>query len=85
VISGGRERSAAAVSKVRVRPLEKLQIDAYLRSGEWRGRAGGYAVQGLGSALVEGVDGDLSNVIGLPIPLLAQLAPELFVQGSDAA
>ena len=48
---------------------------------EWRGRAGGYAIQGLGSALVEAVRGDLSNVIGLPVPLLAELAPELFTQG----
>ncbi|MGZ5340309.1 MAG: Maf family protein, partial [Solirubrobacterales bacterium] len=47
-------------------------------SGEWRGRAGGYAVQALGSVLVDSVSGDLSNVIGLPVPLLAELAPELF-------
>lgn len=52
-------------------------IDRYLASGEWRGRAGGYAVQGLGSALVDRVDGDVSNVIGLPIRLLLKLAPEL--------
>jgi septum formation protein len=52
-------------------------IDSYLASGEWRGRAGGYAVQGLGSALVSGIEGDVSNVIGLPIPLLLRLAPEL--------
>jgi septum formation protein len=48
-----------------------------MASGEWEGRAGGYAIQGLGSALVEEVKGDLSNVIGLPVALLLRLAPEL--------
>jgi septum formation protein len=73
-----RERSGVAASTVRFRELDAVMIDAYLASGEWRGRAGGYAVQGLGSALVYAVSGDLSNVIGLPVPLLAELAPELF-------
>jgi septum formation protein len=59
------------------RELGSELIDTYLASGEWRGRAGGYAVQGLGSALVAGIEGDVSNVIGLPIPLLLRLAPEL--------
>ena len=49
----------------------------YVASGEWRDRAGGYAVQGLGSSLVERIDGDLSNVIGLPIPALSRMIAEL--------
>ncbi|MGZ5314085.1 MAG: Maf family protein [Solirubrobacterales bacterium] len=73
-----RERSGVAASTVGFRELDAAIIDAYLASGEWRGRAGGYAVQALGSALVDSVSGDLSNVIGLPVPLLAELAPELF-------
>jgi septum formation protein len=79
--AGGGEavsREGIEVSTVSFRRLEPALLDAYLASGEWRGRAGSYAIQGLGSALVEAVDGDLSNVIGLPIPLLARLAPELF-------
>lgn len=52
-------------------------LEAYLAGNEWRGRAGGYAIQGSGSSLVERVEGDLSNVIGLPLGLLARLAPEL--------
>ena len=52
-------------------------LDACLAGGEWQGRAGGYAIQGSGSGLVERVEGDLSNVIGLPLGLLARLAPEL--------
>jgi septum formation protein len=71
-------RSGVEVSTVSFRPLEPDLLDAYLASGEWRGRAGSYAIQGLGSALVDSVEGDLSNVIGLPVPLLLTLAPELF-------
>ncbi len=80
---GGRPRTREGVasSAVAFHRLDPAMLDAYLASGEWKGRAGGYAVQGLGSMLIEAVEGDLSNVIGLPIPLLAQLAPELFVHG----
>lgn len=74
---GPRERSGISVSRVRFTELSPVLVDAYLASGEWRGRAGGYAVQGLGSALVEEIEGDVSNVIGLPLGLLARLAPEL--------
>jgi septum formation protein len=67
------------ISSVAFRGLEPSLLDLYLASGEWRGRAGSYAIQGLGSALVESVEGDVSNVIGLPIGLLLRLAPELAV------
>ena len=46
--------------------------------GEWRGRSGGYAIQTLGSTLVERIEGSVSNVVGLPVGLLFELAPELF-------
>ena len=59
------------------RELDDALLTAYLASGEWRGRAGSYAIQGLGSALVDIVRGDVSNVIGLPVGLLLRLAPEL--------
>jgi septum formation protein len=75
---GARERSGVERSGVSFRELDDRLLDAYVASGEWEGRAGGYAIQGLGSALVEAVRGDLSNVIGLPVPLLVRLAPELF-------
>ena len=70
-----RTREGSTVSKVRFRDIEPPLLDAYLTSEEWRGRAGSYAIQGLGSALVEEVSGDVSNVIGLPIPLLLALEP----------
>jgi septum formation protein len=70
-------RTGVDVSTVAFRELDVTLLDAYLASGEWRGRAGSYAVQGLGSALVDVVRGDVSNVIGLPVGLLLRLAPEL--------
>jgi septum formation protein len=70
-------RTGIESSRVTFAKLDQELIDRYLASGEWRGRAGGYAVQGLGSALVDGVEGDVSNVVGLPIRLLLLLAPEL--------
>ena len=73
----GRERSGVARSGVGFRELDGPAVQRYLRSGEWRDRAGGYAIQGLGSTLVERVEGDVSNVIGLPLGLLLELAPEL--------
>src|SRR4051794_539021 len=70
-------RTGVESTRVTFAKLGPELIDRYLASGEWRGRAGGYAVQGLGSAMVDGVEGDVSNVIGLPVRLLLQLAPEL--------
>ena len=52
-------------------------IDWYVASGEWRERAGGYAIQGRGAALVAAIDGDYLNVVGLPVATLLELAPEL--------
>jgi septum formation protein len=73
-------RTGVDVSTVAFKELDERLLDAYLASGEWRGRAGSYAIQGLGSALVDVVRGDVSNVIGLPVGLLLRLAPELVGQ-----
>jgi len=80
-----RERSGVARSEVTFRDLDPGIVEAYLASEEWRDRAGGYAIQGLGSVLVERVEGDFSNVVGLPIRLLGELAPELFAAPGDSA
>ena len=72
-----RELSGVARTEVTFRELDRATLEAYLASGEWRDRAGAYAIQGLGSLLVERVDGDFSNVVGLPLRLLFELAPEL--------
>jgi septum formation protein len=73
----GQERVGSCSSTVSFRGLEPEEVDRYLASGEWRERAGGYAIQGLGSTLVAAVEGDVTNVIGLPVGLLIELAPEL--------
>ena len=73
----GEPRTGVDLSTVAFRELDDALLTAYLASGEWRGRAGSYAIQGLGSALVDIVRGDVSNVIGLPVGLLLRLAPEL--------
>jgi septum formation protein len=70
-------RTGIESSRVTFAQLGTELLDSYLASGEWRGRAGGYAVQGLGAALVNGIEGDVSNVIGLPVRLLLRIAPEL--------
>jgi septum formation protein len=74
---GGVERSDVAVTRVRFRLLEQPELDWYLATGEWRGRAGGYAIQGRGAALVEEIEGDFWNVVGLPVAALLRLAPDL--------
>ncbi len=81
MIEGGVERTAARRTRVRFAPLSTARIDWYLAHGEWRGRAGGYAIQGAGAALVETIEGDYSNVVGLPIPDLLALAPDLLDRG----
>jgi septum formation protein len=69
----GDEQTGVAVTKVRFRRLETADVDAYLATGEWRERAGGYAIQGKGAALVESVDGDFWNVVGLPVAELVRM------------
>jgi septum formation protein len=73
----GEERTAHACTKVRFRRLEQSDIDSYLDTGEWRDRAGAYAIQGRGAVLVEAIEGDYWNVVGLPLAELVKLAPEL--------
>ena len=84
VLLGVDERGGVARSEVTFHPLDEATIDLYLRSGEWRGRAGAYAIQGLGSILVAQLRGDFANVVGLPLALLLELAPKL-IAGRDNA
>jgi septum formation protein len=73
----GRSRTAAESTVVEFRVLDDPLIDWYVSSGEWRERAGGYAIQGRGGALVARIEGDFLNVVGLPVPALLELAPGL--------
>jgi septum formation protein len=71
------ERTAVARTEVSFRELGGDLLDWYLATGEWRGRAGGYAIQGAGAALVRAVEGDYENVVGLPLASLLDIYPEL--------
>jgi septum formation protein len=77
LVDAAGERSAVAVTRVRFRALDRSDLEWYLATGEWRDRAGGYAIQGRGAALVESIEGDYWNVVGLPVPALLGLVPDL--------
>jgi septum formation protein len=72
-----RVRTAAAETVVEFRPLDQGMIDAYVSTGEWRGRAGAYAIQGVGATLVNRIEGDYLSVVGLPVATLLDLLPDL--------
>ena len=65
-------------TRVTFRTLTPRDLAAYIESGEWEGRAGAYAIQGRGAALVSCIDGDYLNVVGLPAALLVRLLAERF-------
>ncbi len=77
LIDAGGERTGVARTSVTFRGLGESLVEWYLARGEWHDRAGAYAIQGYGTALVERVEGDYWNVVGLPVPLLLGLEPGL--------
>ena len=78
VLTPGWEELAHATTLVTFRPLTARDLASYVASSEWRDRAGGYAIQGRGAALVERVEGDYLNVVGLPAALLVGVLAERF-------
>jgi septum formation protein len=68
---------ATEITKVHFRDATPALLDWYVATGEWRGRAGGYAIQGAGAALVAAIEGDYLNVVGLPLARLLDLVPDL--------
>jgi septum formation protein len=78
LITPGWEVVESAATLVTFRTLTPRELGLYVATGEWEGRAGGYAIQGLGAALVERVEGDYLNVVGLPGALLVRLLAERF-------
>jgi len=65
-------------TRVTFRSLDARDLAHYIASREWEGRAGAYAIQGLGASLVERIEGDYLNVVGLPAALLVRLLAERF-------
>jgi septum formation protein len=76
----GVEHVRSAVTDVTFAPLEPSDLDWYLGTGEWRDRAGAYAVQGRGAALVRTIAGDYQNVVGLPVPALIDAMAALAIR-----
>jgi septum formation protein len=72
----GVSHTRLASTEVTFRPLLDDDVAWYVATGEWRGRAGGYAVQGKGAALVVSISGDYTNVVGLPVAALLDLLSE---------
>jgi len=73
IAPGGAARRRLVETRLRFKRLSRGEIEAYLASGEWRGKAGGYAIQGLAGAFVERLVGSYSNVVGLPLAETAAL------------
>ena len=78
LVEGPAEQVGSAMTRVTFRRLTDADRAWYLATEEWRGRAAGYAIQGRGAALVERIDGDYLNVVGLPAAELVRMAPDLF-------
>ncbi len=76
LVTPGWEAVEHEATRVAFRELTPRDLGAYVASGEWEGRAGGYAIQGLGAALVRRIEGDYLNVVGLPAALLVRLLVE---------
>jgi septum formation protein len=75
----GKEISRCAKTKVFFRKLTPTEIETYVRSGEPLDKAGGYAIQGLGALLVNRIEGDYYNVVGLPLSMLVECLKEFGV------
>jgi septum formation protein len=76
VLAGRLEHTRLASTEVTFRRLDDSDVEWYVATDEWRGRAGGYAVQGVGAALVTRIAGDYTNVVGLPVAALLDLLAE---------
>ena len=78
LVTSGWELVEHESTQVTFRPLTARDLATYVTTGEWEGRAGAYAIQGRGAALVERIEGDYLNVVGLPASLLVRLLAERF-------
>jgi septum formation protein len=79
VIKDGRTQSIAERTAVRFRTLSDEEISAYIATGEPMDKAGAYGIQGIGSLLIRGIDGDFYNVMGLPVCTLGTILKALGV------
>lgn len=73
VVSGDRLLEKQVTTAVKFKHMSDAEISAYIRSGEWQGKAGGYAIQGIAAAFIPWISGSYSNVVGLPLAQTAGL------------
>ena len=73
VSDGDVTRQRTVETRVKFKRLSDAELSAYLRSGEWQGKAGGYAIQGIGAAFIPAINGSYTNVVGLPLTETANL------------
>jgi len=73
LIAGGKQITKSVMTRVQVARLSDADLATYLASGEWQGKAGGYAIQGLAATFIKGLNGSYSNVVGLPLHETANL------------
>lgn len=85
LVQRGDVRAATEITHVTFRALDDRTIDWYVATGEWQGRAGGYAIQGRGAVLIKRIEGDYLNVVGLPVAALLELCPALVDDFAPAA
>jgi septum formation protein len=81
VAPDGRRAARCVTTVVRMKRLSPEEVEAYIACGEWRGKAGGYAIQGRAAAFVAGINGSYSNVVGLPLYEAAALLAGLGHRG----
>jgi septum formation protein len=77
VLLGEEQRTAVARTRVTFRAIDAELLESYVATEEWRGRSGGYAIQGAGAKLALAIDGEVENVVGLPLGPLLELYPEI--------
>jgi septum formation protein len=75
--ASGRATDGIALTTVRMREIEPVEVDRYVATGEPLDKAGAYAIQGQAAVFVDGIEGDFTNVVGLPLPLVHRLVAEL--------
>jgi septum formation protein len=77
LLLGEEQRTAVARTRVTFREIDGELLDSYVATEEWRGRSGGYAIQGDGAKLALAIEGEEENVVGLPLGALLELYPEI--------
>ncbi len=70
---GDSENVISVTTSVSMREIDEREIEGYVKNGEWKGKAGGYAIQGQAAAFVESINGSVTNVIGLPLSETTEL------------